>query len=103
VDEATHHYTPTIDAYQLGQLSAFARTGAQRIATNNFVTYSYSGPNRNIASHGLDDVALRNPDGSIVLLAFNNAGTPISFSVADGNRYFSYRLEPGATATFTWR
>jgi Glycosyl hydrolase family 30 beta sandwich domain len=34
------------------------------------------------ATAGLDDVAFKNPDGSKILLAYNNSPRPIRFAVA---------------------
>ncbi len=88
--------------YALGQASAFIAPGALRIAANHFVTYSYARPGVNIVTAGLDDVAVRNPDGSLVLLAYNNSFAPITFAVAWAGRTFSYTLPAGATVTFAW-
>lgn len=88
--------------YQLGQASAFVAPGAQRIATGHFVNYRYPGPGASVVSPGLDDVALRNPNGSLVLIAYNGSAAPIRFGVAWRARGFSYTLPAGATATFVW-
>jgi glucosylceramidase len=88
--------------YELGQASAFIAPGAQRISSGNFVTYRYPRPGVDVATPGLDDVALRNPDGSIVLLAFDNSSAPMTFAVAWRDRTFSYTLPAGATVTFVW-
>jgi glucosylceramidase len=55
------------------------------------------------ATPGLDDVAFKNPDGSKVLLAYNNSPRPIRFAVAWKGRVFRYTLGGGATVTFVWR
>ena len=88
--------------YQLGQASAFVMPGAQRIASPHFVSYIYPHPGVNVVTAGLDDVAFRNPDGSIVLVAYNNAAVPTPFAVAWRGRALRYRLAPGAMATFVW-
>ena len=102
VNEFTHRVTFTLDYYQLGQVSKFVRPGAVRIASNNFVTYRYTGPGQNIASPGLDDVAFQNSDGSKVLVVYNNSSAQISFEVGFRGRYFSSRVAPGATETYVW-
>ncbi len=105
VDERTHTVRYGPDYYQLGQFSSFVRPGARRIGSENFV--AYNSPDRhhrvNYATAGLDDVAFENPDGSIVLLAHNNAGHVERFAVAWRGRSFSYALPPEATVTFVWR
>jgi glucosylceramidase len=50
----------------------------------------------------LDDVAFLNPDGSKVLIAYNNSTTPIAFAVESDGRYFSYTIPPQAMTTFRW-
>ncbi len=88
--------------YQMGQASAFVAPGAQRIASGHFVNYRYPGPGASVVSPGLDDVALRNPNGSLVLIAYNGSAAPIRFGVAWRGRAFSYTLAAGATVTFVW-
>ncbi len=88
--------------YELGQASEFIVPGAQRISSGDFVSYRYSRPGVNVVTPGLDDVAARNPDGSLVLLAYDNSASPITFAVAWRGRRFSYTLPAGATVTFVW-
>jgi glucosylceramidase len=102
IDPRTGQATLNLSYYQLGQASAFVAPGAQRIATGHFVSYKYSRPGVSVVTPGLDDVALRNPDGSIVLIAYNNAPAPIQFAVSWQGRAFSYALPSQAMATFVW-
>jgi glucosylceramidase len=88
--------------YQLGQVSAFVQPGASRIDSPSLVTYGLSSSNVETVSAGLDDVAFVNPDGSKVLVAYNNSTAPISFAVRSDGRYFSYTIPPQAMTTFTW-
>jgi glucosylceramidase len=88
--------------YQLGQASSFVMPGAQRIASTHFVSYVYPHRGVNVVTPGLDDVAFRNPDGSIVLVAYDNAAVPARFAIAWRDRALHYDLAPGATATFVW-
>ncbi len=103
VNEVTHTATRTPDFYELGQVSKFVVPGAVRIATNTFVTYSYPGPGVDVASAGLDDVAFENPDGSEVLLAYDNAPTSATFAVEWHGRSVTETLPAGATVTLRWR
>jgi len=82
--------TRNVEYYALGQLSRFAAGGARRIASNSF------------ASGGIEDVAFRNPDGSIVLLVLNPAATTQAFSVAWHATRFDYSLPAQSVATFVW-
>jgi len=104
VDHRTGRVTYNRDYDELGQASRFVQRGAYRVASNTFVTY------RNVflrlrptyTSAGIDNVAFRNPDGSLVLMAYNNAATAQTFAVAWRGRLFRYTLPASATVTFTW-
>jgi glucosylceramidase len=82
--------TRTVDYYALGHASKFVRPGAVRIDSNSF------------GRDGIEDVAFQNPDGSIVLLALNNASTPVTFAVSDSGKSFIYILPAGFVVTFRW-
>jgi glucosylceramidase len=78
-----------VEYYALGHASKFVMPGAHRINSN------FAGP--------VENVAFRNPDGSIALLAYNSDGrNPRTFSVSWRGQAFSYTLPPGAVATFKW-
>jgi glucosylceramidase len=88
IDPATGHATPGADYYVLGHVTKFVRPGAVRIGSTVAGT--------------IWDVAFRNRDGSIVVLAVNDDwGTGSQrFNVRLGDRGFSYELPAGAVATF---
>lgn len=102
IDARHGTYGFTRSYYQLGQASAFIAPGAQRIASPHFVSYVYPHKGVNVVTPGLDDVAVRNPDGSIALIAYDNATVPIRFAIAWRGRALAYELTPGAMATFVW-
>jgi glucosylceramidase len=80
----------TVDYVALGHASKFLASGAVRIESNTF-------------GHGsLEDVAFRNPDGSIVLMVLSGSNEPVSFNVECQGRYFSYQLQGGSVVTFRW-
>jgi glucosylceramidase len=103
VDPSTGAVTYRTEYYQFGQVSAFVQPGAQRIDSSNFVTYGTNGSNIETISSGLDDVAFLNPDGSKVLVAYNNSSAPITFGVASDGSYFTYTIPASAMTTFVWR
>jgi glucosylceramidase len=74
--------------YELGQFSRFISRGAVRIGATQVA--------------GLDDVAVRNPDGSVALVVYNHSRARSTFAVAWEGSYLSYALPPAATATFVW-
>jgi len=90
VDPATGAYTREADYYVLGHVTRFIEPGARRIASNVDGT--------------IWDVAFRNPDGSIVVLAVNDVWEPGSqrFNLRVGSRQLSYDLPSGAVATFVF-
>ncbi|MEV4641492.1 ricin-type beta-trefoil lectin domain protein [Actinoplanes sp. NPDC049548] len=81
--------TYNAEYYVLGHLSKFVKPGAVRIDS----TVQGQG--------GIENVAFRNPDGSIALVAVNSGGTQ-NFQVSYGGSTFGYQLPAGAMATFTW-
>jgi len=88
VDPATGQATPTADYYVLGHVTRFVRPGAVRIGST--------------VAGNIWDVAFRNRDGSIVVVAVNDDwGTGSQrFNVQLGSREFSYDLPAGAVVTF---
>ena len=81
--------TYNAEYYVLGHLSKFVPPGAVRIAS----TAQNQG--------GIENVAFRNPDGTIALVALNTGGTQ-NFQVSYGGQSFGYNLPAGSMATFTW-
>jgi len=98
VDPHTHQVQPTLDFYELAQVSHFVALGAVRLASTTLVSPLYL----RLVTPGVDDVVFQNPDGHKVLIAFNSSQMTQAFSVEDGAGYFSYQLPPATTATFTW-
>jgi glucosylceramidase len=90
IDPATGQATREADYYVLGHVTKFVRPGAVRIGST--------------VADTIWDVAFRNPDGSIVVLAVNDDwGTGSKrFNLRLGRTAFSYDLPAGAVATFTF-
>lgn len=78
------------DYYALGQVSKFVVPGAYRIDSNSY------------GNGSVEDVAFRNPDGSLALIVYNGAPAATSFKVLWNGEAFTYSLPPNAVATFTW-
>jgi O-glycosyl hydrolase len=89
IDQNSGNVTYNVDYYALGHASKFLKAGAYRIGSNTF-------------GSNIEDVAFRNTDGSKVLIVRNAGTTPGTFKVLWGNESFSYTLNAGAAATFTW-
>lgn len=90
IDRRTGAVTRNVEYYVLGQISRFARPGARMVQ-------SEGGP------AGLRFVALRNPDGTLVLLARNSTGGALPVSVKVGKSRFSATMPAGEVTTFVWR
>jgi glucosylceramidase len=103
IDPVSHRFSLSSDYDQLGQVSRFVRPGARRLSSTHFVSYREIHGRVPSVTAGLDDVAFRNPDGGIVLIAYDNSRRPIRFAVGWRGRYARYTIPPYATATLRWR
>ncbi len=90
IDSKTGAVSRNVEYYVLAHASRFVRPGAVRIDSGQPVD-------------GLDNVAFRNADGSLVLIAVNAGTAPRPFAVRQGGRAFTYVLPAGTLATFVWR
>jgi glucosylceramidase len=81
---------PTTDYTALGHASKFVRPGAVRVESNSF------------GQGSLEDVAFRNPDGSLVLMVVNSGTAAITFNIAWKGKYAQYFLRKQSVATFVW-
>jgi hypothetical protein len=90
VDTRTGTVRYNYDFYALGHASKFIRPGARRIASTTF------------GSGSIQDVAVRNPDGSKAVVVLNSDATARTFKIRRGRESFTYQLPAGAVASFTW-
>jgi O-glycosyl hydrolase len=102
VDEQVHTATFGRTFYQFGQLSRYVQPGARRIFSTRLVSDFASGGHYGVTP-GVDDVAFVNPDGSKVLIAYNDMARPGAIAVRYRGRYLNWSLPGGATVTFRWR
>ncbi len=102
INEATGTVSFRLAYFQLGQVAAFVEPGAVRIGSDSFVSYYDTGPGKYGATAGLDDVAFVNPDGSHVLVVYNNSASATRFAVTWNGRGFAYSLPARAAVTFHW-
>jgi glucosylceramidase len=84
----SNSYTKNVSYYVVAQLSKFVKAGAVRIASST-------------SNGSLPNVAFRNPDGSIVLVIFNNGGSQ-TFTVGSGANTFSYTLAGSSAVSLVW-
>ena len=88
--EITGAVTFNEDFYALAHASHFIQPGAYRIDSTDF------------GFGGIENVAVLNPDGSIVVLAINTAYAPLTFQVRAHGATFEYTLDTESVATFMW-
>jgi glucosylceramidase len=74
--------------FALGHLSKALAPGARRLGSES------------TAGLGLEHVAFANPDGQVVVVAFNPAEQPTAFEVRAAAGTLTYTLPAGALATF---
>ena len=82
---------PELDYYVLGQASRFVLPGAVRIASDE------------PAGTKLQDVAFRNPNGTVVLYTLNAGVTSQELRIGFHGKTASTTLPAGAVATFVWK
>lgn len=80
----------TVDFTALGHASKYVQPGAYRIESNSF------------GEGSLEDVAFKNPDGSIVLVVLNGSNGPTTFNIGWKDKYASCKLAASSVATFRW-
>ena len=88
VNSTNHTVGYSIEYYTLGHFSKFVLPGAYRIYSSD--------------AAGIVSAAFLNPDGSKVLVAFNDTTNTTAFQVQWGTQTFSYTLASYCGATFTW-
>lgn len=80
-------FARNVSYYIIAQASRFIDAGARRIETTGVFAES---------------VAFKNPDGSIVLLAYNKFGGNYDMRANVGTKRFSYSIPPRTAITFKW-
>ncbi len=89
IDPNTGNVIYSNDYYLIGHFSKFVVPGAYHIAASTLGS--------------LTDVAFKNPDGSKVVVAFNDGFRSRTFKVRwNSSQSFIYSLPVGATVTFKW-
>jgi len=76
--------------YALGHIGKFVTPGAFVIGTTTQGTT------------GVQDVGFLNPDGSLVVVAFNSASSAAAVTIAWNNQNFNYTIPAGSAVTFKW-
>jgi glucosylceramidase len=89
IDPNTGNVTYSNDYYLIGHFSKFVVPGASHIGADTLGS--------------ITDVAFKNPDGSKVVVAYNDGIRSRTFKVRwNGAQSFIYTLPAGAMVTFKW-
>jgi len=96
VNEQTHTASAGLNYFQYGQTTRYVEPGAVRIFSTRLVLDRYG------ITSGVDDVAFVNPDGSKVLVAYNNRAQAASLAVRWRGRYLNWTLPGRAAVTLIW-
>jgi glucosylceramidase len=78
----------TIEYYTMGQLTKFVPNGSYRIDSTD--------------NPDILNVAFKDPNGSLVLIAYNNTARAQNFKVRWRSKSFAYTLPVNTTVTFRW-
>jgi glucosylceramidase len=97
VDEQAGTPSLGLNYYQYGQTTKYVDPGAVRIFSTRLVRDGYG------VTRGVDDVAFVNPDGSKVLVAYNDRVRAARLAVQWQGRYLNWVLPGHGTVTLIWR
>jgi glucosylceramidase len=100
VSEQTHTASYGRNFYQFGQISRYVQPGAVRIFSSRLVSDL---PVRPFVTPGVDDVAFQNPNGSKVLVAYNNSPAAAVLAIKYHGRYLNWTIASASTDTFIWK
>lgn len=89
IDSRTGAVERNQEYYAFGHASRFVRPGAHRVSS--------------LEPEGLQGVAFVNPDGERVLIVLNEAFTPVSFTIREGDRAAASTLPARTAGTYVWR
>jgi glucosylceramidase len=101
IDPKTHRTTYNQAYYELAQFGHFLQAGACRIAATR-LGHFLDQRNTDRATPGLQDVAFRNANGSIVLVLYNNGGTTAPVTITWRRFAANMTIPPRATTTLLW-
>ncbi len=90
LDSATLQMKELLEFNLYGHFMKFIKRGAVRIESTP-------------GDHEFNNIAFRNPDGTLVLVVVNTQDQAKAFSVRLGTHSFSTQLEPESASTFQWR
>jgi glucosylceramidase len=97
VDERTGTPRLGLNYFEYGQTTKYVEPGAVRIFSTRLVRDGYG------VTRGVDDVAFLNPNGSKVLVAYNNRGRRARLAIKWRGRYLNWVLPGHGTVTLIWR
>lgn len=90
IDSRAKALTYRFDYYMYGHFSRFVQRGAARIASTE-------------GDRACNNVAFKNPDGSVALIAANDGDEPRRIALGAGGGFATHMLGPRSVATYMWR
>ncbi|WP_336758832.1 glycoside hydrolase family 30 protein [Paenibacillus sp. USHLN196] len=90
IDPENNEITRNVEYYTLGHVSRYVRPGAVRVDSTQ-------------EQGQIENVAFRNPDGTMVLVTANTGEAEVSFDVVMDGDSFRYVLPSQSAATFRWK
>lgn len=90
IDPSNGKVTKNVEYYVIGHASKFVAPGAVRIDSTDF-------------GGSVENVAYRNPEGSLVLIAANVSSASKTFKVRMNSQSFTYTLPAKSAVTFKWK
>lgn len=101
VDPNTHQVAYTATYYELAQFGRFLRPGARRISATRLGHFLRMSTTEQV-SPGVHDVAFRNPDGSIVLVIYNDSAETERVRIVWRKLATTVGTPAGSTTTLRW-
>jgi glucosylceramidase len=90
IDSRAKALTYRFDYYMYGHFSRFVQRGAARIASTE-------------GDRACNNVAFKNPDGSVALIAANDGDEPRRIALGAGGGFATHMLGPKSVVTYMWR
>ncbi|MHB1834230.1 MAG: glycoside hydrolase family 30 protein [Solirubrobacteraceae bacterium] len=103
ISEQTRSVSYRLNYFQFGLISKYVAPGAVRIASTRLVSDFRTDSGSYGVTPGLDDAAFIDPDGTRVLVVYNNSRSTRDFAIGWRRMCVRYKLGARAAATFRWR
>ncbi|MBN8430993.1 carbohydrate-binding protein [Microbulbifer salipaludis] len=90
IESSGERVTRNVSYYIISQLSRYLQPGARRVVSTPY-------------SEAILNVALKNPDGTLVAMVYNKSNSPQPVSVSWSEHAFEYTIPSRTAVTFRWQ